>query len=262
MGQKTTRNTDKLTDTQKRKARRKGRQLQVLHRKVMGQTVKEIAEQTGFSESTLWKDIKELRNQGIDKDLIERERNIHIKALPIATAVLFAHLMLGDKEVAMGMSKGLKVWTDKLDIVAKVAPDEQQKKMMENMETLLKLSKDKVKRALPEKTTAMEKTKEEGELAVVEGSKFVGYVDKVEQTKKAETQSQLGAEKTVEHHFTGEAIRFEKGCTCPNQEVTDKADYTIDPKCPVHGDKKQEHQIKDEDKDRGGGHPPPRGSEV
>lgn len=301
MGQKTTKNIGGLSKSKKQQARRKGRQLQVLHRKVLGQTVREIAESTGFSEATLWKDIKELRDQGIDKDLIERERNIHIKALPIATAVLFAHLMLGDKEVAMGMSKGLRVWTDKLDIVAKVEPDDQQKKMMENMETLLKLSRDKVKVALPEGTTATEKIKEEGNLAIVKDGKFTGYDDKValpekvkeskkvevetkmvDQSKKimdtepaydedvagmvkikeTETQSQLGSEKTEDRRpmpkrappgqgkpmeirrLTKEeydkVLSDQKGeeiCTCDfgHQALGDP--ISVDPKCPVHGDK-------------------------
>ena len=264
MGQKTTNNIEGLSKSKQQQARRKGRQLQVLHRKVLGQTVREIAESTGFSEATLWKDIKDLRNQGIDKDLIERERNIHIKALPMATAVLFAHLMLGDKEVAIGMQKGLRVWTDKLEVIAKVAPDDQQKKMMKNMEALLKLSSDKVKVALPEKT------KEEGNLAMVEGGKFVGYDDKPEkpeytakgvrdlvefekkikaeaETKETETQSQQDSGKvdyrsaTIEpapkepKEYQPTHMKVNPGCTCPSEHG--HISMLNDPKCPVHGDK-------------------------
>lgn len=142
--EKNGKNEEKAKHPGQRTIKLKPRQIKVLHGRVMGQKVREIATETGVSEATIWSDLKELRNLGITKNLIEQERQAHMKALPLATAVILAHLIAGDKDVAMNMVKGMRVWSDKIEVESKVEPGEQQKKFLERMETLLKLKTEPV----------------------------------------------------------------------------------------------------------------------
>lgn len=117
----------------------KRRQLQVLHGKVVRMKLAEIAKATGYSEKTIVNDIAELRKLGVTNDLIQQERNIHIKALPIATATILAGIMTGDVDTACKMMKGVGVWKENLEVTGKLEPSDMQKRMFDNMEKLLKL---------------------------------------------------------------------------------------------------------------------------
>jgi len=128
----------------KQKEKVKARRFKVLHGRVIRQTVREIAKDCGCDDSTIWNDLRELRKLGVDKDLIEQERRAHMKALPFATAVILAHILNGSLEASVALTKGVGVWSDKLEIIPKVTPEDQQKKLAERIKDLLKLEEMKI----------------------------------------------------------------------------------------------------------------------
>jgi len=126
----------------------KNRRYKVLHGKVMRMTVKEIAKQTGYDESTVNRDILALRQAGVTHDLIEQERQAHIKALPLATACIIASIMNGDADTACKMVKGMHVWTDKIDGtvgIYKLTDDELKNDMTQLVLEAVKKQREQVK---------------------------------------------------------------------------------------------------------------------
>lgn len=199
-------------------------------RRMAGMQVQEIATELGINDSTVWRNLHAVEQSGVIEDKIGLELKKHEELWGLALACVIANIKSGELRAAEDIFKYTGVWTDKLEVTGKVKPDEQQKKFMANMEALLKLSKDQVQGALPEGIEAMEKTKETETQSQLE-NKDSGVPEHIQKIPG------VVVEKTVEHHFTGEAIRFEKGCTCADP-------ISRDPKCPVHGGKE-------------GGHPPP-----
>jgi len=219
------------------------RQAQVLTYLALGKRVREIAELLGVSDDSIRRDMRRLDETKTRDNRLEIELEKHRLLWNKSLACIEGNLDHGNLKAAEDVLKYTGVWTDRLEVTAKVDPDDQQKKMMENMEALLKLSKGKVQGALPEKT--------EEELRLAPGEPTLGTVSCVEKTglmekleiapeemkpgamihvdkdgnrvktTETETQSQLGA------------------CTCDFGHSAMGDPVNIDPKCPVHGDKKQ-----------------------
>ena len=225
------------------------RQAQVLTYLALGKRVREIAQQLGVSDESIRRDIRRLEETRTYDSRLKVELEKHCLLWNKAFACIEANLDNGNLKAAEDVMKYTGVWIDRLDVIAKVEPGDQQKKMMKNMEALLKLSSDKVKVALPEKCSCdlgvnaksmaqedispvglcpvhgnqealPEKT--ESPKAVFTNPKTPSFGQIIDlndpnvvvedKTKETETQSQL------------------KTCTCGGWGEPPQ------PKCPIHGD--------------------------
>ena len=289
----------------KRQAKRElnVRQAQVLTYLALGKRVREIAQELGVSDDSIRRDIRRLEETKTYDNRLKVELEKHCLLWNKAFACVEANLDSGNLKAAEDVMKYTGVWIDRLDVIAKVEPGDQQKKMMENIKTLLKLSSDKVKVALPEK--AKESKRVEVEAKMVDQSKKImdtepaydgdydGDVAGMVKTKETETQSQracicdkVGHEawcpshphmieseekdkkKTEETEIQSRLGSEKMDCGASTIEPAPKEPKEYrptpnvactcggwgeppQPKCPVHGDKEQ-----------GGGHPPPGGSDA
>lgn len=206
------------------------RQAQVLTYLALGKRVREIARDLGVSDDSIRRDIRRLEETKTYDTRLKVELEKHCLLWNKAFACVEANLDNGNLKAAEDVMKYTGVWIDRLDVIAKVEPGDQQKKMMENMEALLKLSKDKVQGALPEmvkeskrvEAESMEKPKNpKAAVTNPKTPRFGQIVELPEQTgKETETQSQCSCPKGID----GEPLGA----------------FSIDPKCPVHGDENKE----------------------
>lgn len=207
------------------------RQAQVLTYLALGKRVREIAQELGVSDDSIRRDIRRLEETKTYDNRLKVELEKHCLLWNKAFACIEANLDSGNLKAAEDILKYTGIWIDRLDVVAKVEPGDQQKKMMANMEALLKLSGDKVKGALPEKTGVAKKPTEIYADELPGPVKLPEFLQKEidetvgirsEKPKETETQSQL------------EMTKNQRACTCPADRDNP---VNIDSACPVHGDK-------------------------
>lgn len=127
------------------------RQAQVLTYLALGKRVREIAQKLGVSDDSIRRDIRRLEETRTYDNRLEVELEKHCLLWNKAYACIEGNLDHGNLRAAEDILRYTGVWLDRLEVTGKIDSNKQQKKMMENMETLLKLSRDQVKGALPEK---------------------------------------------------------------------------------------------------------------
>lgn len=232
------------------------RQLSILQQRAMGKGVQQIATAMGVHRTTIYRTMKPIVASDSEWQSTERD---NIKSfLGMTNANIATNLEAGNLEAAKLVLKVLGILTDKLEVVGKVDPSDQQKRMIENMEKLLKLKIEGPKQeALPEKTKEIEtqsqldvektQTIEQMKDSIVH--EMVKESKRVE-PKQVEGKSQLEPDwekiKPEDHKpgvvLPGKIVTQVQGeCSCPKGiDGEPLGSFAINPVCPVHGDKKGE----------------------
>lgn len=247
------------------------RAIGIWQRRMMGMQVQEIATEIGVDESTVWRNLKAVEQSGVIEDKVKFEIKRHEELWGLALACVIANIKSGELRAAEDIFKYTGVWTDKLEVIGKVDPSDQQKKMMKNMETLLKLSRDKVKVALPEKTVVChcacvtqediracdcpchkEKTGKVGSgfVKITKDALFGAKEEKkIKETEKPEYTAR-GVRELVEFEkkMETETQSQQEKCSCDmgvNAKSMPPEDVSPVGLCPVHGDKTESHMLSD-----------------
>jgi len=178
------------------------RQAQVLTYLALGKRVREIAQILGVCDDSIRRDIGRLRETGAYNNKIDLELEKHKLLWDKAYVCAMANLDAGNWQTARDILKYTGVWLDRMEIQGKIEPGDQQKKMMENVEKLLKIQ------AQPQQVEA--------------------EVVKSELVQGTDEQGKCTLE---EHNRTVSIPCKELTCTCPDDELV-RLEH--EPSCPMH----------------------------
>jgi len=178
------------------------RQAQVLTYLALGKRVREIAIQLGVSDDSIRRDIIILKETRVWDNKIDLELEKHKLLWDKAFACAEANLDAGNWQTARDILKYTGVWLDRMEIQGKIEPGDQQKKMMENVEKLLKIQ------AQPQQVEA-----------------------KVVKSELVQGTNEQGKHTLEEHNRTVSIPCKELTCTCPDDELV-RLEH--EPGCPMH----------------------------
>lgn len=154
-------NQEKVTDIENSQIDLTARQMKVLDRTLntpKAKRVLRIAQELGVHRQTIWRDLVKIKQSKWLERQIEKLEAVE----GLVFAGFVANLLSGNYEPVRDYYKGLGVFKEKFELTGKVEPSEQQKRLVENMEKLLKL-KGELK---PQKTMTMELEAEDSEVIV------------------------------------------------------------------------------------------------
>lgn len=113
------------------------RAIKVLAKRSMGAKISKIAKELGICEDTVYRDLQAVKQHGLDAEF-ERERYKQLWDMILANAI--GNIQAGNWQTAKDVLDLTGVHIDKLELTGKIEPGDQQKKFMERVETLLKLT--------------------------------------------------------------------------------------------------------------------------
>lgn len=188
------------------------RQVQVLTYLALGKRVREIAQKLGVSDDSIRRDIRRLEETKTYDNRLKVELEKHCLLWNKAFACIEANLDYGNLKAAEDVLRYTGIWLDKLEVVGKIDPGDQQKRMIENMEKLLKLK--------------------------------IGEPKQIEVKGRLEPDWERIKPEDIKPGAVLPGV-MRRECSCPKGiDGEPMGAFAIDSNCPVHGDRSEEHKEK------------------